>query len=276
MDLGFRHGAASMAAIAILAGGTSAAADECTERFVPDRPSLTNTHATVSPGCGLFEGGVLVERISHSETISFPLIFRVGVASWLELRAGTDVVRIARIDADDAPQGPRTPAAEDHTDFAAPSAHLGFKLMAVEAKGRRPGLGMVVDVASQTNASFVDELSVGTFGLFDWEFVESLTFSLNAGIGQRPAPDPASTRRAAFVGAVVLNYELPDPVGWLSLFVDAGGTVELREEAPRLQLVGGGFAFKVADAMQLATQVRGAVTGDPRPITVSADVSVGF
>lgn len=261
--------ATALAAL-IVAHGSSAAADECTERFVPDRPGAVDNHATVSPGCGLFEGGVDVGRENSSETISFPLLFRVGLHRVLELRASTDTVRILRRDSDD------TGLPDDTTEVEAPAAGIGLKIMAVEARDNLPGLGLLVFGGSVTNSRFVDELTAKSALLFDWPFVDSLQLSLNPGIHLLARPSPADSRLAAFSLPAYFGWTLPAPVDWMTLFVDGTGAVAFRDGSSWEQSVGGGLAFLVTEGFQLDAFVSGVATGDVHPITVGAGASAGF
>lgn len=256
--------------LAVATQASVAAADTCSDRFVPDRPAATFNHATVSPACAIFEGGLRLDHQSHTQTYRFPLIFRVGVAEGLELRAITDTVRYRDRGAEDSPTG------EADSDVQAPSAGLGAKVMAVEAKGRMPGVGVMITVTSVTNNDFVDELGGETLVLFDWSFADSLVLSLNPGLSLSPAPDPASTRRGTFLLPAVLTWTLPGGADFVSLYAEGEGFVDLRREAVWTQSVGGGLAFLVTDWAQLDTGVAGVVTGDEHPLTLHAGASVVF
>jgi hypothetical protein len=260
-----------IAVAATLLGQTSVArADGCTERFVVDRPAVTFNHATVSPACAIFEGGAQIDHQGHSQTFTFPLLFRVGVARRLELRATTDTVRMHQRGAED------TGLSEDDTVVEAPSAGLGFKIMGVEAQGRVPGMGVMATVTSVTNNRFVDEIGAQTLALFDWSFVDPLTLSLSPGLALTPAPDPASTRRSTFLLPAALTWTLPGGADWVSLYGEAYGFVDLRRDALWTQSVGGGVAFRVRHWAQLDAGVAGEVTGNEHPISIFAGASVAF
>src|SRR5690606_1746850 len=153
-----------LAASGLIFGTSAATAEECNDRFYTDRPGTTDSHATVSPACALVEGGAQSVHEGHSDTNSIPLLLRIGLHRTLVLRAFTDTVRIANRAAED------TGLPEDDTQVEAPSAGLGVKLMAVEARGQLPGLGLVVEVSSITSSDFVDAISARTALLFDWPF----------------------------------------------------------------------------------------------------------
>ena len=245
--------------LVLIASASEARADECSDRFVPDRPGATNAHTTVGAGCLHFATAVDVTRVPQpprSTSLSFPSIVRMGIIQPLELRLSHSIVGV------DIPD-------DGETDVGAAPLGLELKWMALEADGRTPGVGAMVGAFAPTNSDFGDQITPALHWLFDWSFAERFGWSVNL-IGSIPPFDGG--RRAARVDyGTVVSFVVPVPGDWSGVFVDGAGGSLLRDGEWE-QKWGGGMTFLPLDNMQLDASVDFVATGDDHPVRAG----VGF
>lgn len=229
---------------------SEARAEDCSDRFVPDRPGATNAHTTVGAGCLHFATAVDVTRAPATTNLGFPSIVRMGIVQPLELRLSHSIVGV------DIPD-------DGDTDVGAAPFGLELKWMALEADGRVPGMGAMVGAFAPTNSAFGDEITPALHWLFDWSFAERFGWSVNL-IGSIP-PFEGGRRAARVDYGTVVSAVLPVPGDWLGVFVDGAGGSLLRDGGWE-QKVGGGLTFLVLDNMQLDATFDVVVTGEDHPV----------
>jgi len=232
---------------------TTAADPSCADRFYPDRPGATNSHATVGFGCVHLDSSVLVVREPGATSVSLPHLFRMGLAHVLELRVGYDFVGLTAFD-DDTP-----------TEVGPSALLLEAKIMGVEADGRAPGLGVTAGAVVPGDGASSRTVSPSTALLFDWSFVDAWALSLNGILSGPPADD--GTQRTVRLGyGAVVSFSPPVEGGWLGVYVDAAGGA-LVEAGDYEQSVGAGVAFLVQPNLQLDASFSVTVTGDDHPVS---------
>ncbi len=249
-----RLAAATATVLACASAASPAAAQEaCEDRFFPDRPGATNSHATVGFGCAHLDSSLLVTRGPEATTFSLPHLVRVGFAHVAELRLGYDFFSITDYDADVA------------TEVAPSGVLVEVKLMGAQADGRVPGVGATAGVSVPGDAASSHTVSPSTALLFDWSFVDAWGLALNLVLTGPPSPGPE--RRSVRMGyGAVLSYAPPVPDGWLSVYVDgAGGAVV--EGGGFEQSVGAGAAFLLQPNFHLDLSFAVTVTGDDHPVS---------
>lgn len=249
----------NLVAAALLTLGARAHAEDCDDRFVPDRPGATDAHTTVGAGCLHLATGVDVTRAPGVTNLTFPSIARIGLIRPIELRILHSVVGV------DLPD-------EAGSDVSAAPLGLAFKWMALEAEGRVPGTGAMFGVAAPTNSDFGDEITPALTWLFDWAFVDPLALSVNLIGSIPPFPVEGELRSARVDYASVLSAAVPVPGNWLSVFVDHTGGAVLRD-GDWDQKVGAGVVFLPLDNLQLDTTFDVVVTGEDHPVRVGAGIA---
>lgn len=232
----------------------------CSDRFVTDRPGATDAHTVVGAGCFQLEGATRVTRERALTHLSFPLLSRFGIGDSFELRISNALIGIS---------------IPDDTSVDVTSTPLGLegKIMAVEARRRMPGLGLLFGAWAPLGDRFFHELDPQATLLFDWEFVERWSVSLNVGLSAPPAEDVA-VRFARFGNAFVLAWQ---PVDWLGIHVDTEGGIGLRRDEAWEQRLGGGFAFRVANNAQIDASAALEMTPDEKtPAIYPVIAELGF
>jgi outer membrane putative beta-barrel porin/alpha-amylase len=228
-------------------------------RFVPDRPGATKAHTVVGAGCFHLEGATNVTRLREATNLSFPLFARFGIGDIFELRISNALIGIG---------------IPDDTSVDVTSTPLGLegKIMAIEATGPAPGLGLLFGAWAPLGDRFFHEIDPQMKLLFDWDFVEHWRVSLNVGLSAPPAE--VDVRFARFGGAFVLSWR---PIDWLRIHVDTEGGIGLRREEPWAQRLGAGLAFGVADNAQIDASTSLEMTPDEKkPVIYPIVAELGF
>jgi len=241
-----------------LAGG-DALADDCDNRFVPDRPGATNAHTTVGAGCLHLASGVDVTRGPGTTNLTFPSIARIGIATPFELRLAHNIVDLQLPD-------------EGDSDVTAAPLGVEVKWMALQADGRIPGMGAMASLFAPTNSDFVDQVTPMLTWLFDWSFVERFGWSVNLIGSVPPFPVEDVPRAVRLDYATVLSSSIPVPGDWLSVYVDSAGGGLIRD-GDWQQKVGAGAAFLALDNLQLDASFDVVVTGPDHPVRTGAGIA---
>ncbi|HHH30876.1 MAG TPA: transporter [Polyangiaceae bacterium] len=245
------------ASVLVTAVAPEARAEDCSERFVPDRPGATYGHTTVGAGCLHIEAAADVTRSPGNTNLGFPSIVRMGLVQPLELRLSHSIVGI------DVPD-------DGDTEVSAAPVGLEVKWMALEAEGRHPGLGVMFGAFAPANSDFGDQITPVFTWLTDWSFADGFGYSLNL-IGSVP-PVEGGLRAARFDYGTVLSAGIPVPGDWLTLFVDAAGGSASRDDQ-WAQKVGAGVIFLVASNLQLDASFDVVVTGDEHPVRAGVGIA---
>jgi hypothetical protein len=250
----------SVSALLVLAGAATSSdawADECADRFFPDRPGATNGHWTAAPGCSITEIGTAVERTSDATTVTFPLLFRVGLADVVELRGTTGLIAI------EAPD-------EGDTTAAGTDAALQVKVTGHRADGQVPGVGALFSIGSVANSQFADSFTASASLLFDWQLFDGFWLAANAIATAPPKSSPPHVLNLGY--ATVVWYDLLD---WMSVYGNAFGSGPI-QDGDFSQWAGGGLAFYPHDVVQIDVTADAEATGDVHPVLMQAGVALGF
>jgi hypothetical protein len=202
----------------------------------PDTPDFPDSAYTVAPGVTYVESAMvrtLGKPVPRTRLITVPTLVRHGVSKGWELRLSGDLL----IDEDVASTG-RTGVGD---------ATLGFKhTLHDEEKGRRPGMGTVVQVTLPTaSAGFSTGHVEGFASLnFDHTLSDKFEFEWNAGVSL--LTNDAGSQFLQPIFLAVLGYEVSDR---FAVFADGFVATPSQPGLPDELVVGAGATYLVHDRL---------------------------
>ena len=201
----------------------------------------------IAKGALQLETGVEWDKRENEVTAFLPLLFRVGVSSWLEARV------------EGSPFG--SDEAGGHWQNGIGAWSVGAKAVFLHDKGRRPQAGVIGRVFPPSGTGpFASELTTGDVRLAaDWDFAPHFSLNPNLGAGWYEGD---SGRYTAGLFALTLSYEQNARMSW---FVDTGGQAPESEAGATAVTVDGGVAYVTRRNWQLDVSVGTRVHGDTPP-----------
>lgn len=230
-------------ALTVLAANGTLRAQAAVEPLVPDRPGLYCGSLTVPKGFFQVESGVAFQRSRQgtetSESITTPIVFRLGVSGELEFRVITPGFVRERLEG----------SGGDFTESGFGTAALGVKWRFADAgeNGTRPSMAFLFTLGLPVGSDFARPERVEPSFLWaaDLSLPANFGLSTNAGISARF--DDVERER---FGEVFLAAALGRPISPVTgLFVEIAGT--LPQDADSQVVIDGGVTHLLNGDVQL-------------------------
>jgi Putative MetA-pathway of phenol degradation len=218
------------------------AAAASAEPFTSDRPGVSNPPGVIAAGAIQFEGGLAFERETHASdpttnSLTVPEgLLRVGVLSWLEVRASADGFVLEARDGDDVHSS--------GSDFS-----LGSRARLFDQKGALPATALEFDLSIPTGSGAVTSDGVDPSGLllFEWIWSERFTLDANLGLGSMSLGEQDSRRALWVAPSLSLGASLGKRTG---VFVEYYAVL-IDREIDDEHSFDGGFSWLIGDNLQL-------------------------